>query len=44
MISEMTKTKSTFGNAIVLARYRPDTNSLTKALDLGLGFQVLPAI
>jgi hypothetical protein len=34
MISGMTKTKSTFGNALAQIRYRPGGNSLARALDL----------
>jgi hypothetical protein len=35
----MMKNKSTFENAVVLIRYRPDTNSLAQAFDLCQGLQ-----
>ena len=39
MISGMTKTKSTFGNAVAQIRYRPGGNSLARALNLCQGLQ-----
>ncbi len=36
--------KSTLDNVVALIRCRPDADSLAKALDLGLGLQVLSAI
>jgi len=35
----MMENKSTFDNAVALIRYRPDTNSIARALDLCQGLQ-----
>lgn len=35
----MMENKSTFDNAVALIRYRPDTNSIARALDLRQGLQ-----